>query len=152
MPQIDPATFTEVFTATSRATPKQIEWALRGGLKLLREYVGAAAVADYLSETPANAERSDDLEMGHAHLAYCVLALNAGSRVREGGIIKVETPVEDDARNEYLPPKDVESFVAQHTAKALQFIGAYLITTADESSGDAYSVFTSPVKTGCTLC
>jgi hypothetical protein len=149
MPQITAAAFKAVFTATSRASDPEVKWALRGGLKLLREYVGTEAVADYIAENPVNEDRADDLEMAHAHLSYGVLGLNVGSRLREGGIILSETQIEDDAKNTYLPPEDVEKFVAQHEAKAMQFIGVHLIAATERSGGVE---FCHPAAVGCGDC
>ncbi len=79
-----------------------------------------------------------------------MLALNAGSRLREAGFLKIETQVGSDEKNEYLPPKDIGTFVAQHTAEAMEYLEPYLIgETMIENGGVEYS---HPAETGCELC
>jgi hypothetical protein len=149
MPQISTAVFKAVFTATSRANDTEVAWGLRGGLKKLRKLVGAAAVADYLTDIPTDTERADDLEMAHAHLAYGVLAKRAGSRLREGGIVISETHSEEGTKETYMTPEQVKVFVAELEAEAMEYLEPYLIAETHESVGGVE--FSHPVI-GCGQC
>lgn len=150
MPELNAATFKAVFTATSRANNTEVSWGLRGGLKKLRKYVGAAAVADYLSSSPNNTERADDLEMAHAHFAYGVMAKRAGSRLREGGIVISETQIEDDSKVTYMTPEQVKVFVAELEAEAMEYLEPYLIAETSDSAGGVE--FYHPAQIGCSDC
>lgn len=129
--------FSDVFTASSRATPEEINWALDGGLDELIELVGDEAVTDAQAVTPTDTVRASRLKRGLGHLAYSILVVNVASRLREAGILKKESDgVAGNTVNEYLPPKDVQVISDQQRALGLAAISKYLVS---EQPGDEFA-------------
>ena len=126
--------FRNNYTANPAATDPRTQYAINRATKRLIHYVGQIVVNDYLSETPDNAARADDLWHAHGHFAYAILAGTCGSTLREGGKLKREEGVMGNTTAEYETFKEVEGWIDYQNGLAMELLAPYLTPAAEDTT------------------
>lgn len=124
---IDADEFRERFDIDPDMADKRITPHVGSASRRLKKWVGAEAYADALLETPADADRAEDLRSAEAHLAFHFALLGLHVSLTAKGVLIEAQSAEGGERRRYLLPDQVDAISMQFLERAREIAEPYIL-------------------------
>jgi hypothetical protein len=133
MPLIDEAQFKQIFSVSKDIGNGRLTLQIGAASRRLKRWVGDAAYADALAGSPANQDRSDDLQLAEAYLAMHFVLVSLNTVITPGGLL-ITSREEGQRPTTYFTPAQTQQQAQIYFDQAEEIVRPYVTSDGTPSA------------------